>query len=165
MIFAIFKRLKFPLNEKMKYVQKLVRLHLRPISLVESIVTDSAIRRLLMDADEDVEDLMLLCKADITSKNQKKVIRYIQNFELVERKLKEVEESDRIRNWQPPIHGDIIMKVFDISPGREIGIIKNAIKEAILEGYIKNEYVEAYDFMIQKGTDLGFSEKNNLRKL
>jgi poly(A) polymerase len=163
MILPLFKRLKLPRNEKMKYVQKLVRLHLRPIALVENIVTDSAIRRLLMDANEDVEDLMLLCKADITSKNQQKVVRFIKNFELVEKKLKEVEERDRIRNWQPPIDGTLIMKVFDIAPGREIGMIKKALKEAILEGKIKNNYADAYDFMIEKGKEFGFVEKNNLR--
>ncbi len=165
MIPPLFKRLKLPLHDKMKFVQKMVRLHLRPIALVENTVTDSAIRRLLMDGGDDIDDLMLLCKADITSKNQQKVKKYTQNFLLVEKKLKEVEESDRIRNWQPPIDGDTIMRIFDITPGKIIGDLKNALKEAILEGEVKNNYHEAYDFIIKKGAELGLQEKNFLRNV
>lgn len=157
MVPKIFQKLKLPLDQKMKYVQKLVRLHLRPISLVKGSVTDSAVRRLLSEAGDDIEDLMLLCNADITSKNEFKVKRYKQNFELVSQKLKLVEEKDRIRNFQPPVSGELIMKTFGIGPQAEIGIIKSQIKESILEGIISNNYEEAVQEMLRIGKDLGLS--------
>lgn len=154
---SIFKRLKLPLNQDQKYVEKLVRMHARPIAVIADQASDSALRRLLFDSGEDLEDLLTLCKSDITTKNSSKQERFKKNFEYVARKIKEVEEKDQVRNFQPPISGEEIMQLFDLKPGREIGILKEKVKEAILEGIIENDKEQAKTFVIKEASELGLT--------
>jgi poly(A) polymerase len=159
MVPSIFRKLKLPLDNKMKYVQKLVLLHLRPISLTNESITDSALRRLLFEAGDDLEDLMTLCKSDITSKNKEKKIKYLNRFENVKEKLRDLEDRDKIKNWQPPIDGKEIMDTFNIKPCKEVGILKESIKNAILDGIIKNSYEDAKEYMLTKAKEIGLIEK------
>lgn len=161
MVPRIFKRMRLPLDGKMKFVQKMVRLHLRPISLTKENITDSAIRRLLFDAGDDIDDLMLLCEADITSKNPKKVARYLENYELVRDRLIAVEENDRIRNWQPPITGDLIMETFGIPPSKEVGMLKDFVRDAILDGDIPNAFEPAFQLLLEKAVEMGLQPRSN----
>ena len=155
MVKGIFRRIKLPLDERMKYVQKLVDLHMRPIAIADSEVTDSAVRRLLFDAGDDIEDLMTLCEADITSRNRQRKQTFLDNFKLVRRRLKEIEERDRIRNFQPPVDGNEIMETFGLKPCREVGILKALVKDAVLDGVVPNDHDLVFEYMLGKAKEMG----------